>query len=103
MSLSEREERLLTQMERELRAEDPRFTARMDDSISRRRRRRRIRSGAIVITAGLILILLSVWHNTIWPGTLGILTMLAGAGWATGPLFPRPAAGRGRRGHPGPT
>lgn len=85
MPLSDREQRLLDEMERQLMAEDPRFAATTDLDVEQqvvRRSKRRIGIGVAVAVAGLALLVFAVSIQVIWLGVIAFLIMFGGAAWA---------------------
>ena len=81
MALSEREQKLLEQMEQALYAEDPRFATRIrthGDGSSKRR----MLIGIIAVLAGLGVVFLGVLGQQIWLGAIGFAVMVAGGVWA---------------------
>jgi Protein of unknown function (DUF3040) len=111
--LSEHEQRLLSQMEEQLLADDPRFASTMRGSVRRAGAGRRMLIGAIGLVVGLLLLVMAVAYKIIPLGIAAFVLMLAGAGYAfspprraSGPIGvvdaeggTRPARGQRRRGH----
>ena len=81
MALSEREQKLLEQMEQALYAEDPRFATRIRSQDGGRSRRRLV-IGLVAVLVGLGLVFLGVLDKLVWPGAVGFALMVAGAVWA---------------------
>ncbi len=84
MALSEREQKLLEQMEQALYAEDPRFATRIrahGDGTSKRR----MLIGVLAVVAGLGLVFLGVLGQQIWLGAIGFAVMVTGGVWAFAP------------------
>lgn len=78
MPLSEHEQRLLEQIERALVDDDPKFASTVRTGDRRLRARRRIQLGAVLLVAGLgVLILGPVLHSVIL-GVVGWLLMFSG-------------------------
>jgi Protein of unknown function (DUF3040) len=76
--LSEHEQRLLEQIERALVDDDPKFASSVRTGDRRLKARRRIQLGAVLVVAGLgVLILGPVLHSVIL-GVAGFLLMFAG-------------------------
>lgn len=106
MPLSEREQRLLDEMERQLLAEDPRFAATTDLDMEQpvaRRSKRRIGLGVAVAVAGLALLIFAVSIQMIWLGVIAFLIMFGGAAWALfapGTSGPTSGPGGGGGGQP---
>ena len=84
MALSEREQKLLEQMEQALYAEDPRFATRIR-SHGDRGTKRRMLVGILAVLAGLGLVFLGVLGQAIWLGAVGFAVMVAGGVWAFAP------------------
>lgn len=84
MALSEREQKLLHQMEQALYAEDPRFATRIR-SASAGRSRTRLLVGALGVVVGLGLVVLGVLNQLIWLGAAGFLVMVAAGAYAFAP------------------
>lgn len=82
MPLSDHEQKLLDEMERQLFADDPRLARAFHESTRPRRDRRRILLGVIGVVAGLALLVLAVAIDAIWLGVLAFLLMVAGGVWA---------------------
>ena len=86
MALSEHEQRLLDQLEQQLHAEDPKFANSMASSAGRGISTRRIVLGALVVVAGIAVLLLGIAARTglgLGIGVLGFLIMGAGVYYAT--------------------
>lgn len=81
MPLSDHEQRLLAQLEEQLRADDPKFA----DSLASERRRpvttRHIVVGSLIGFVGILVLLVGVALQSIWVGVLGFLVMGAGVYW----------------------
>lgn len=100
MPLSEYEQRMLQEMEQQLRSDDPRLASTLADRS--RPDIRRLSIGVLLLLAGLGGLIGGVAAGQVWLGVLGFLAMLAGvmlaisrprgAGKARGKR--RPAAGR---------
>jgi hypothetical protein len=102
MPLSEHEQRLLEQMERQLYADDPKLASTLRGS--GRSLRHRVVLGIIGIVLGLALLVSGVASQLWILGVAGFLVMLAGGWWASSgwhsgggasPGASRPAAGGG--------
>jgi hypothetical protein len=106
MPLSEREQRLLDEMERQLLAEDPRLAATADLDVEQpvvRRSKRRIGFGVAVAVAGMALLVFAVSVQLIWLGVIAFLVMFGGAAWALfapGTSGPSSGPGGGGGGRP---
>ena len=85
MALSEREQKLLEQMEQALYAEDPRFATRIRTHGDARGKRRML-LGILAVLAGLGLVFLGVLNQLIWLGAVGFAVMVAGGVWAFAPV-----------------
>lgn len=79
MPLSEHEQRMLDEMERQLFADDPRLARAFDTPAGPRRDRRRIVLGLLGVLVGLGILVLAVALPAIWLGVLAFLLMLASA------------------------
>lgn len=75
MPLSEYEQRMLEQMERQLRSDDPKFA---DTLGSRRAAGSRVLIGSLLLVGGIGLLLGGVVAQLPWLGVLGFLTMFGG-------------------------
>lgn len=76
-SLSEQEQRILEEIERNLAADDPDFARKVRSPRSRRAPSNLLRVGVLGLIVGLGLLLANVMHTAF--GVLGFLVMLAGA------------------------
>jgi hypothetical protein len=77
--LSEHEQRLLEQIERALVDDDPKFASTVRTGDRRLRARRKLQLGAVLVVAGLgVLVLGAVLHSVIL-GVVGFLIMFSGA------------------------
>lgn len=85
MPLSDEEQRMLDEMERQLFAEDPHLARRIRVSESSPRDRRRIVLGLLGVLLGLGLLVLAVALPAIWLGVLAFVLMLVSALAAIGP------------------
>lgn len=83
MPLSEREQRMLKQLEEQLQSEDPSFASSMQDSPSGTLNVRNIVLGALVAVLGIVVLLLSIYNQWIPVGVIGFLIMGAGVYYAT--------------------
>lgn len=84
MPLSEREQRLLSQMEEQLLSDDPRFASTMRGSGSRGGMGKRLAIGGGGIVLGVALLLASVSTQQVLLGVLAFAIMVAGAAYAIG-------------------
>ena len=89
MPLSEHEQRLLSQMEQQLLAEDPKFASAMRGSVRARSAGRRLLVGGVGVVAGLLGLVLAVSFVSgalsVVLGIAAFLVMLAGAAYAVSP------------------
>lgn len=107
MPLSEHEQKMLDEMERQLFADDPRLARAFAPTKNSRRSGRRIAIGLGAVLLGLGVLVLAVSLPAIWLGVIAFLGMLAGAIYAvTTPSSTSqegtPGPGGGGGGH-GPT
>lgn len=84
MPLSEREQRLLSQMEEQLLSDDPRFASTMRGSGARNGLGKRLVIGGGGIVGGVALLLVSVSTQQVLLGVLAFAVMVAGAAYAIG-------------------
>jgi hypothetical protein len=82
MPLSEHEQRLLEQMERQLYADDPKLASTLRGSGRSLRSRHRLLLGIVGVASGLALLVAGV-ASQFWLGVVGFLVMLAGGWWAS--------------------
>lgn len=94
MPLSDHEQRLLSEMEQQLVADDPKFASAMQGARNRSRAGSRLAFGGLAVVGGMVLLVVSVAYQR-QLGSLGIplsvlafIVMLAGASFA----FSRPAS-----------
>lgn len=93
MPLSEHEQRLLEQMERQLYADDPKLASTLRGSGRSLRSRHQVILGAIGIVVGLALLVAGVAAQW-WPlGVAGFLVMLGCGWWASTGWTSTPATG----------
>ncbi len=110
MPLSEREQKLLEQLEQQLSADDPRFASSMSETGRTGLSTRNLIIGAVAAVVGLGVLLWGVSSQLIWLGLIGLAVMAAGIYVATSrsrgradgsPSTSRPqqpaGAGNGRR------
>ncbi|PRZ14584.1 DUF3040 domain-containing protein [Nesterenkonia sandarakina] len=83
MPLSEREQRMLKQLEEQLQSEDPSFASSMQDSPAGKLNVRNIVLGALVAVLGIVVLLLGIYNQWIIVGVIGFLIMGAGVYYAT--------------------
>lgn len=83
MPLSEREQKLLEQLEQQLNAEDPHFATSMSEAGISRYSTRRLVIGAVTAVLGLGALLWGVSQQLIWLGIIGFVIMAAGVYVAT--------------------
>ncbi len=101
MPLSEQEQKMLDEMERQLFADDPRLARafRHESSDRGRRDRRRIAVGLGGVVAGLLVLVFAVSIPAVWLGVLAFVGMLAGAIYAvTAPVTGKDASSDGASG-----
>ncbi|ATG55328.1 hypothetical protein CFK41_11545 [Brachybacterium ginsengisoli] len=82
MPLSEHEQKMLDEMERQLFADDPRLARAFAPKASPRRSGRRILIGLGAVVVGLGVLVLAVSIPAIWLGVIAFIGMLAGAVYA---------------------
>ncbi|MFC7405349.1 DUF3040 domain-containing protein [Georgenia alba] len=93
MPLSEYEQRMLQQMEQQLRSDDPKLANTLADKP--RPSARRLGIGILLLVVGLAGLVGGVATEYVWLGVLGFVAMLAGVMLAiTGPRKSRPAVRR---------
>jgi hypothetical protein len=92
VALSEREQKLLEQMEQALYAEDPRFATRIRSQQSGRASRRLL-GGILGIVVGLGLVVFGVLGQSVWLGALGFALMVGAGVWAFSPAKPKGPTG----------
>lgn len=97
MPLSEHEQRLLEQMERQLYADDPKLASTLRGSGRSLRSRHRLLLGVLGVAGGLALLVAGVASQFWWLGVAGFLVMLGGGWWAStgwqgGPTAAAPVA-----------
>ncbi|MEE6280254.1 DUF3040 domain-containing protein [Georgenia sunbinii] len=76
MPLSEYEQRVLHQMEQQLRTDDPRFASSL--ASESRYSVRRLTIGTLLVALGLTLLVAGVATSLVWLGVLGFVAMLGG-------------------------
>lgn len=91
MPLSEYEQRVLHQMEQQLRTDDPRLASSL--ASESRYSVRRLTIGVLLVVLGLTLLVAGVATTLVWLGVLGFLAMLGGV--MLGISKPRTAASSG--------
>ena len=82
MPLSEHEQKMLDEMERQLFADDPRLARAFAPKVAPRRNGRRIVIGLGGVVVGLGVLVLAVSLPAVWLGVIAFLGMLAGAVYA---------------------
>ncbi|MFC7465113.1 DUF3040 domain-containing protein [Brachybacterium sp. GCM10030252] len=82
MPLSEHEQKMLDEMERQLYADDPRLARAFTPAKNPRRNGRRIAIGLGGVVVGLGVLVLAVALPAVWLGVIAFLGMLAGAIYA---------------------
>ncbi len=95
MPLSEREQRLLDEIERALSVEDPKLTSALRGPYRHKLSRLRFMEGVAVFASGLVLLVLGVGITSLssttgflWLSTIGFLLMLGGAALAVASVGP---------------
>lgn len=83
MPLSEHEQKLLEQLEKQLHEDDPKFASSMGSDPSRSWSTRHIIIGVCCTLAGIMLLLVGVTIQSIFVGVLGFVIMGAGVYFAT--------------------
>lgn len=83
MPLSEREQKLLEQLEQQLSADDPRFASNMSETGRVGFSTRNLIIGAVSAVVGLGVLLWGVSSQAIWLGIIGLVVMAAGIYVAT--------------------
>ena len=78
MPLSEHEQRMLDQLEQQLRTEDPRLATQMADTGRHRLPVGRVVAGAVLAVVGLLVVVLGVANHAILLGVLGVVVIGAG-------------------------
>lgn len=79
MPLSEHEQKLLEQIERELVNDDPKFVSSVRSADSKARARRKLVWAVLLGILGLGLLVVGAVTATVWIGVLGFLVMFGGA------------------------
>lgn len=82
MPLSEHEQKMLDEMERQLFADDPRLARAFSPTSTPRRNGRRIGIGLGGVVLGLLVLVLAVALPAVWLGVIAFIGMLAGAVYA---------------------
>lgn len=82
MPLSEHEQKMLDEMERQLFADDPRLARAFAPKKTTRNNGRRIAIGLGAVVLGLIVLVLAVALPAVWLGVIAFIGMLAGAVYA---------------------
>jgi Flp pilus assembly protein TadB len=102
MPLSERERRILEEIEKGLNKEDPSFAREVRRKAPRAADRRRVKLGAVLLVTGLLVLLAFFVTSAILIGVTAFALMVAGvvliAGSLLGSLAPRRPPGPGIRG-----
>ncbi|WP_160666521.1 DUF3040 domain-containing protein [Pseudarthrobacter sp. ATCC 49987] len=83
MPLSEHEQKLLEQLEKQLHEDDPKFASSMGSDAGRSWSTRHLVIGVLATLAGVVLLLLGVTIQNIFVGVLGFVVMGAGVYYAT--------------------
>ncbi|MEJ1193747.1 DUF3040 domain-containing protein [Arthrobacter sp. R4] len=98
MPLSEHEQKLLEQLEKQLHEDDPKFANSMGSDPGRSWSTRHVVIGVLCALAGIFLLLVGVTLQNIFVGVLGFVVMGAGVYFAT---MRSSAPGKSRSGRPG--
>jgi hypothetical protein len=93
MPLSEHEQKLLEQLEKQLNEDDPKFASSMGSVSGRSWSTRHLVIGVLATLAGVMLLLTGVWTQIILVGVVGFVVMGAGVYYAT---MRSTGVGRGR-------
>jgi len=83
MPLSEHEQKLLEQLEKQLHEDDPKFASSMGSDPGRSWSTRHLVIGVLATLAGVLLLLVGVTMQNIFVGVLGFVVMGAGVYFAT--------------------
>ena len=83
MPLSEHEQKLLEQLEKQLHEDDPKFASSMGSDTGRSWSTRHLVIGVLATLAGVVLLLFGVTIQNIFVGVLGFVVMGAGVYYAT--------------------
>ncbi|GAB3249593.1 DUF3040 domain-containing protein [Arthrobacter pigmenti] len=83
MPLSEHEQKLLEQLERQLQADDPKFASSLGNDRMRALSTRHIVFGALAAVLGLLVLLVGISQQLIIVGVAGFLIMGGGVYWAS--------------------
>ncbi|MCB5275259.1 hypothetical protein BJG92_02807 [Arthrobacter sp. SO5] len=83
MPLSEHEQKLLEQLEKQLHEDDPKFASSMGSDPGRSWSTRHLVIGVLATLAGVLLLLVGVTLQNIFVGVLGFVVMGAGVYYAT--------------------
>ncbi|HSL36213.1 MULTISPECIES: DUF3040 domain-containing protein [Micrococcaceae] len=83
MPLSEHEQKLLEQLEKQLHEDDPKFASSMGSDAGRSWSTRHLVIGVLATLAGVVLLLFGVTIQNIFVGVLGFVVMGAGVYYAT--------------------
>lgn len=104
MPLSEREQRLLKELEEQLQTEDPSFASSLEDTAVGTFNVRHLVLGLLVAVAGIGVLVFGIYQQWIPVGILGFLVMGAGVYFATtgGPSGKGRGNGNGNNGGGGP-
>lgn len=101
MPLSEKEQRILDELEKQLRSEDPGLDHAFRERPRRSVDKTRVVLAALGVAAGLGLLIFSVWVKVVWLGVLAFVVMLLSLTFGMTGSAPRtPAPGDPRREHP---
>ncbi|KSU77442.1 Protein of unknown function [Pseudarthrobacter enclensis] len=101
MPLSEHEQKLLEQLEKQLHEDDPKFANSMGSDPGRSWSTRHVVIGVLCALAGVFLLLVGVTLQSIFVGVLGFVVMGGGVYFATMRSSAAAKAGKGSTGKPG--
>lgn len=103
MPLSEREQRMLRELEEQLHSEDPSFASSLQEAPAGKFNVRNLVLGLLVVVVGIGVLILGIYQQWVAVGILGFLVMGAGVYFATsgGSLDPRSNGGGNGNGNGG--
>lgn len=79
MPLSENEQRILDELEKQLRSDDPSLANAFSDTSGTKINKKRLGIGAVGVFVGLAILVFAVWQHAIWLGVLAFILMVASA------------------------
>lgn len=83
MPLSEREQRMLKELEDQLQSEDPSFASSMQEAPAGKLNVRNLVLGLLVAVGGIGVLIFGIYNQWIWLGVIGFLIMGLGVYFAT--------------------